>query len=95
MRERLLTEAGGKQPILARSKGIERKIEDERLEHKARKVLSAERKALKTKGRVIPDYTTFEYEKQLRKVATRGGELSSTVVISLLKDILQLILPQW
>ncbi|KAI8379836.1 Rrp15p-domain-containing protein [Choanephora cucurbitarum] len=61
-----------KQPILARSKGVERKIEDEKLDHKARKILSAQKKALKEKGRVIPDYTTFDYEKGLRKVATRG-----------------------
>ncbi|KAI9312888.1 Rrp15p-domain-containing protein [Dichotomocladium elegans] len=64
--------ADRKNPILARSKGTERKIEDEKLERKARKVLAAEKKALKEKGRVIPDYTTFEYEKRLRKVATRG-----------------------
>ncbi|KAI7904947.1 Rrp15p-domain-containing protein [Cokeromyces recurvatus] len=61
-----------KQPILARSKGVERKLEDEKLDYKARKILSAQKKALKEKGRVIPDYTTFEYEKRLRKVATRG-----------------------
>ncbi|KAI9480417.1 MAG: ribosomal RNA-processing protein [Benjaminiella poitrasii] len=61
-----------KQPILARSKGVERKIEDEKLDYKARKILSAQKKALQEKGRVIPDYTTFEYEKRLRKVATRG-----------------------
>jgi hypothetical protein len=61
------------QPILARSKGAERKIEDEKLEYKARKVLAAEKKALASKDRVVPDYTTMEYEKKLRKVATRGG----------------------
>ncbi|CAM0137071.1 pre-60S ribosomal particles component [Umbelopsis sp. WA50703] len=61
-----------KQPILARSKGAERKIEDEKLEYKARKLLSAEKKALASKDRVIPDYTTMDYEKKLRKVATRG-----------------------
>lgn len=61
-----------KQPILARSKGLERKLEDEKLDYKARKIMSAEKKALKEKGRVIPDFTTFEYEKRLRKVATRG-----------------------
>ncbi|KAG0168772.1 hypothetical protein DFQ30_004348 [Apophysomyces sp. BC1015] len=64
--------ADKKQPILARSKGTERKIEDEKLEYRARKLLSSEKKALKSKGRVVPDYTTFEYEKKLRKVATRG-----------------------
>ncbi|KAH8555914.1 Rrp15p-domain-containing protein [Umbelopsis sp. PMI_123] len=60
------------QPILARSKGAERKIEDEKLEYKARKLLAAEKKALASKDRIIPDYTTMDYEKKLRKVATRG-----------------------
>ncbi|KAL0084067.1 Rrp15p-domain-containing protein [Phycomyces blakesleeanus] len=67
-----LKAADKKQPILARSKGTERKIEDERLDHKARKVLSAEKRALKAQGRVVPDFTNMEYEKALRKVATRG-----------------------
>ncbi|KAL7308838.1 pre-60S ribosomal particles component [Mucor circinelloides] len=67
-----LTGSDKRQPILARSKGLERKLEDEKLDYKARKIMSAEKKALKEKGRVIPDFTTFEYEKRLRKVATRG-----------------------
>ena len=69
---------------MARSKGTERKIEDEKLEYKARKLLTAEKKAQKERGRVIPDYTTFDYEKRLRKVATRGGKfwgLSYSVII--------------
>ncbi|KAG2202812.1 hypothetical protein INT46_009972 [Mucor plumbeus] len=67
-----LTGSDKRQPILARSKGLERKLEDEKLDYKARKIMSAEKKALKEKGRVIPDFTSFEYEKRLRKVATRG-----------------------
>lgn len=51
---------------------MERKIEDEKLDYKARKILSAQKKQNKERGRVIPDFTTFEYEKRLRKVATRG-----------------------
>lgn len=42
------------------------------MDYKARKILSAQKKAEKERGRVIPDYTTFDYEKKLRKVATRG-----------------------
>ncbi|KAI8987053.1 Rrp15p-domain-containing protein [Pilobolus umbonatus] len=67
-----LSGSAKRQPILARSKGIERKIEDEKLDYKARKILSAEKRMLKDKGRVIPDFTTYDYEKKLRKVATRG-----------------------
>lgn len=69
-----LTGSDRKQPILARSKGTERKLEDEKLEYKTRKMLAAEKKKLKSQGRVIPDYTSFEYEKRLRKVSTRGGK---------------------
>ncbi|KAI7862419.1 Rrp15p-domain-containing protein [Spinellus fusiger] len=61
-----------KQPILARSKGTERKLADEKLDSKARRVLSAEKKAVKAQGKVVPDFTNMEYEKALRKVATRG-----------------------
>ncbi|KAI8331942.1 Rrp15p-domain-containing protein [Chlamydoabsidia padenii] len=67
-----LTGSDRKQPILARSKGTERKLEDEKLEYKTRKMLAAEKKKLKSQGRVIPDFTSFEYEKRLRKVSTRG-----------------------
>ncbi|KAI8086094.1 Rrp15p-domain-containing protein [Halteromyces radiatus] len=67
-----LTGSDRKQPILARSKGTERKLEDEKLEYKTRKMLAAEKKKRKDQGRVIPDYTSFEYEKRLRKVSTRG-----------------------
>ncbi|ORX85492.1 Rrp15p-domain-containing protein [Basidiobolus meristosporus CBS 931.73] len=59
-------------PILARSKGIEKKIEEEKLEYKARKALTAEKKKLAQKDRVVPDHTTLDYEKKLKKVATRG-----------------------
>lgn len=79
-----LTGGDRKKPILARSKGVERKIEDEKLEYKARKMLTAEKKKLKNQGRVIPDYTSFEYEKRLRKVATRGGKLE-IMIITLVK----------
>ncbi|RUS20655.1 Rrp15p-domain-containing protein [Endogone sp. FLAS-F59071] len=60
------------QPILVRSKGVERKIEEEKLEYKARKELTAEKRRLAAKDRVVPDGSTIEYEKKLRKVATRG-----------------------
>ncbi|KAK9695770.1 pre-60S ribosomal particles component [Basidiobolus ranarum] len=59
-------------PILARSKGIEKKIEEEKLEYKARKAITAEKKKLAQKDRIVPDHSTLEYEKKLKKVATRG-----------------------
>jgi len=69
---RILHTDTSEKPILANAKEIEQKIEDEKLDYKARKALTAERKKLAEKDRVIPDYTTFEYEKKLRKLATRG-----------------------
>ncbi|KAG2173995.1 hypothetical protein INT44_000109 [Umbelopsis vinacea] len=75
------------QPILARSKGAERKIEDEKLEYKARKLLAAEKKALASKDRIIPDYTTMDYEKKLRKVATRGVLPVAFTVVKLFNAI--------
>ncbi|RUP49975.1 Rrp15p-domain-containing protein [Jimgerdemannia flammicorona] len=60
------------QPILVRSKGAERKIEEEKLEYKARKTLTAEKRRLAAKDCIVPDGSTIEYEKKLRKVATRG-----------------------
>jgi len=69
---RILNTDTNEKPILAKAKEIEQKIEDEKLDYKARKALTAERKKLEEKDRVIPDYTTFEYEKKLRKLATRG-----------------------
>jgi len=69
---RILHTETNEKPILAKAKEIEQKIEDEKLDYKARKALTAERKKLEEKDRVIPDYTTFEYEKKLRKLATRG-----------------------
>ncbi|KAG0289250.1 Trimeric GatFAB AmidoTransferase(AdT) complex subunit [Linnemannia gamsii] len=67
-----LRKADASTPILARSRGAERKIEEEKMEAKARKAISNEKKRLANRDRVKPDYTGMEYEKKLRKVATRG-----------------------
>ncbi|KAF9160245.1 hypothetical protein DFQ26_005755 [Actinomortierella ambigua] len=67
-----LRKADASQPILARSRGVERKLEEEKLEAKARKALTIEKRRAMNKDRVKPDFTGMEYEKKLRKVATRG-----------------------
>ncbi|KAF9119261.1 Glu-AdT subunit A [Mortierella sp. 14UC] len=67
-----LRKADASTPILARSRGAERKIEEEKMEAKARKAISNEKKRLANRDRVKPDFTGMEYEKKLRKVATRG-----------------------
>jgi hypothetical protein len=58
---------------------VERQLEEERLERKARKMLAAERSAKLQQGRrrlMNHDEValTLEYEKRLKKVATRGGK---------------------
>ncbi|KAG0292168.1 Glu-AdT subunit A [Dissophora globulifera] len=67
-----LRKADASQPILARSRGAERKIEEAKIETKARKAITIEKRRLANKDRVKPEYTGMEYEKKLRKVATRG-----------------------
>ncbi|KAF9116800.1 pre-60S ribosomal particles component [Mortierella sp. AM989] len=67
-----LRKADAGMPILARSRGAERKLEEEKMEAKARKAITNERRRLANKDRVKPEYTGMEYEKKLRKVATRG-----------------------
>ncbi|KAJ3170568.1 hypothetical protein HDU88_008469 [Geranomyces variabilis] len=59
-------------PILAKQKHLEQAINNEKLEDKARRVITAEKKKKIEVGHVVPDHTTTDYEKKLRKVATRG-----------------------
>ncbi|KAI9298959.1 hypothetical protein K502DRAFT_322571 [Neoconidiobolus thromboides FSU 785] len=61
--------------ILSKSKGLTKKIEEEKLEYRARKALIKEKKALKEKDHVLPDIRTMDYERKLKKVATSGGKL--------------------
>ncbi|KXN72565.1 Rrp15p-domain-containing protein [Conidiobolus coronatus NRRL 28638] len=59
-------------PVLSKSKQTIAKLEDEKLEEQAKKLLKLEKKAQQEKAHVLPDHKTVEYEKKLRKVATRG-----------------------
>ncbi|KAJ2374286.1 hypothetical protein GGI05_007316 [Coemansia sp. RSA 2603] len=61
-----------KAPIMAKDKTRENQIKEELLEYRARKALTAERKMHREKDRVIPTMENFDYERKLRKVATRG-----------------------
>ncbi len=60
-------------PILAKHKSIERKLEADKLDHKARRALVAEKKSLRDYDHVLPDPVRLDTEKRLRKIATRGG----------------------
>ncbi|RGB42846.1 Rrp15p-domain-containing protein [Rhizophagus diaphanus] len=59
-------------PVLSRSKGIEREIDEAKLEYKARKAMIMEKKKLASKDRVKTDFATFDHERKLRKLATKG-----------------------
>lgn len=60
-------------PILARS-GVEKRLREDQLEGKARKILRQEKKREKDMDRVKPQPEGMDYEKKLKKVATRGGK---------------------
>jgi len=65
------TEPSG--PILSKRKAIERKIEDAKLEAKARALLKRQRLATKDAARVtVPDISRANCERALKKAATKG-----------------------
>lgn len=60
-------------PILAKRRNIEKKIADEKLEAKARSLMKRQRLATKDAARVVQlDFTRANFEKGLRKAATKG-----------------------
>ena len=61
-----------KTPILAKRRAVERKIQDEKLEHRARKLVRRELREARDAAHIIPEMSTANLEKILRKVATRG-----------------------
>ncbi|RKP11248.1 Rrp15p-domain-containing protein [Piptocephalis cylindrospora] len=58
-------------PILARS-GVEKRLFEEKLEGKAKKMLRQEKKREMDVDRVKPQPEGMDYERKLKKVATRG-----------------------
>ena len=57
-------------------------IDEEREETKRLKLQREERKVQRDHQMVIPDATSIEFERQLRKLATRGGICLHSVDIS-------------
>jgi hypothetical protein len=68
----LLNQKVDETPILAFRKEIEKKLEDEKIERKAKRQLLQEKRALREKDHKLPAVETMNYEKKLRKVATKG-----------------------
>lgn len=62
-------------PVLAKRKTKTMKeMEFASVQRAESKEKSAARRANMTQQFTIPDHTTAEYERQLKKIATRGGE---------------------
>ncbi len=61
-----------------------KEIEEDRATSKKIKKQRVERKLEQTKQLVIPDMSTLDYERQLKKLATRGGMGHKTSAVSLL-----------
>ncbi|CAH1759811.1 9705_t:CDS:2 [Entrophospora sp. SA101] len=69
-----LKPADQKTPILSRSKSIAKRIDEEKLEYKTRKAISAEKNKnlMKDRVKVELDIEKLDYERNLRKIATSG-----------------------
>ena len=58
--------------VLSRRKAIERKLEDDKLEERARKQVRSEARLKRDAAHILPEATALNREKLLRKTATRG-----------------------
>ncbi|KAJ2558184.1 pre-60S ribosomal particles component [Coemansia sp. RSA 1933] len=67
-----VVKSDAKAPIMAKDKTRDRMIKEEKLNYRARKALAEEKRLVLTKDRVIPTFESMNYERGLRKVATRG-----------------------
>ncbi|KAJ3273498.1 Molybdate-anion transporter [Terramyces sp. JEL0728] len=69
-----ILETGAKtnRPVLSLKRKIEKDIDEEKLEERAKKLLTTDKKKEKDVGRIIPDNSDLDYEKSLRKMATKG-----------------------
>ena len=65
----------GKIPILAKRKTtIMKELEKEKTADDKLKLAHKQKQQERNKFQIVPDHTMTDYERQLRKVATRGGE---------------------
>ncbi|KAJ1962231.1 hypothetical protein GGI12_002770 [Dipsacomyces acuminosporus] len=61
-----------KAPIMAKDQTRANQIKEEKLSYRAQKALVHEKRMQLSKDRVIPTMENFDYEKKLRKLATKG-----------------------
>ena len=76
MMARLLQQqVSGRVPVLAKRKTtIMKQLDGEKAAKDRLKEARRQKREDKAKFLVVPDHSTGDYERQLRKVATRGGE---------------------
>jgi ribosomal protein L18E len=79
--------------VLAKRKtAMMKDMEADKANMKRIKLARIERKAEQTKQLVVPDVTTADYERQLKKLATRGGKISANDIVVWLVDLSQFML---
>ncbi|KAJ2801441.1 pre-60S ribosomal particles component [Coemansia helicoidea] len=59
-------------PIMAKNRTREKQILEEKLNYRARKALTEEKRTALSKDKVVPTMQGFDHERRLRKTATRG-----------------------
>ena len=60
-------------PILAKRRAVERKLEEEKLDRRAKAVVRAELRERRDAAHAVPNMEGANYEKDIRKFATKGG----------------------
>lgn len=70
------------QPVLAKRKAVERQLEEEKLEKRARALVRQELWERRDSAHVVPNMESANYEKGLRKFATKGGNYTEVFKVS-------------
>ena len=73
--QKILETGDDKKPVLSLKRKYEQDLDNQKLEVKAKKLLKLSKREKSDVSRVIPDYSTMVHEKDLKKIATRGGKL--------------------
>jgi 16S rRNA G1207 methylase RsmC len=72
--QKILDTGDDKKPVLSLKRKYEQDIDKQKLDLKAKKMLKLSKREKSDVSRSIPDFSTMVHEKDLRKIATRGGK---------------------
>jgi hypothetical protein len=75
--QKILVTGNDKKPVLSLKRKYEQDLDNQKLEAKAKKLLKLSKREKSDVSRVIPDFSTMVHEKDLKKIATRGGMILS------------------